>query len=337
MYNINPNITMNKQRTFLALCCMIMTLTAMAQSTVRHEMDAFVERHSENIAAEVYRSSKGTSCMECYRFDLPGKTKYVRELKKFQQLFGSFRGDAYRYRSLTEGMPSASTLRIAYGDNNEFYVDFFNSYKYANALDVNRNTAAMHVRDNSDPSKRYCYVIEWYWTSDRKRLMGSLHIFYGKDPQYVADRPAPSNVQSIPSEDTVYVDDGDVSLSTPQEEAVYITEMKDVFETFLGTVGSIAQEEEQEEEGEFSEATFLKYFGNIRVAIQDNPNNAVKSILTNKMVELCKKYAHVLENTATRNACADELGRLRRYYLGDEYNRALLSIAQDYLMHRRKP
>ncbi len=170
---------MKKKRMALALCAMFTAMTAMAQSTeISLEIDNLVEHYGENTVAEIYNSPKRTSYSKCFRFDIPYKKKNLRALQNLASVFKKNMHKAYQYRELNTNMSPGDPQRVVYGDNNEFYVDFF---KYRN-----HNTTVMLVKDSSDKSKRYGYALDWYKVG--KRLVGKVYIIYGKDPQYVADR-----------------------------------------------------------------------------------------------------------------------------------------------------
>ncbi len=170
---------MKKKRMALALCAVFTAMTTMAQSTeVSQEIEHFVEYCGENAVAEVYHSPKRISYSKSFRFDLPNKKKNARALQDLASLFKKNMHKAYQYRELKANMSPGNPQRVVYGDNNEFNIDFFKS--------LHHNTTVMLVKDSTDKSKRYGYAFDWYRRG--KRLVGKVHVIYGKDPQYVADR-----------------------------------------------------------------------------------------------------------------------------------------------------
>ncbi len=305
------------------LCCLFVAVSAAAQS-VDQAIAAFIDEYAEDIAPEIYHSPKRISYSKYYRFNLPDKKKHVEELNLLAHCFRLSMKDAYQYRELKAKMPTGNLQRVVYGDNNEFAIDFF---KYSN-----RNYIVMLVKDTADVSKRYCYAFVWYKAGNR--LMGSVHEIYGKDPQYVADAPVNNTGLKI-SENARVLDvrveeDGVFSNLFPtlqelKEEARKIGKLK--LNITTATADSV-----------ITDLEFLKQFGNLRgTLIEQRDNPTIAASFANKLLELCKNYAYLLEE-GTRKVCMDELKRmLEREFVRDPYVKGLMSLAYNYLYKAEKP
>ncbi len=294
----------------MVLCCLLMAVNATAQSQVSSVIEEFIDHYAENIAPEIYHSPKRISYSKHYRFDLPDKQKNVETLEELARLFKYHMKDAYQYRELKAKMPTGNLQRVVYGDNNEFTLDFF---KYAN-----RNYIVMLVKDTADISSRYCYALTWYKAGSH--LMGSVYEIYGRDPQYVADAPqqhpgdvSMSNMNDLMNGTTIYINEnGRVSFQNSQPKDSALTQMDDL--------------------------EFLKQFGNLRGALIGQSNTpTLAASLVNKLLELCKNYAYVLD-LETREVCLQEIRRMVKLgTVKDPYVNGLLSRAGDYLNKPEKP
>ncbi len=304
---------------------MVTAVTAMAQSSeVSMEIEYLVEYCGENVAAEIYHSPKRISYSKCFRFDLPNKKKNTQVLQNLASLFKVCMNDAYQYRELKAGMSLGEPQRVVYGDNNEFFIDFF---KY-----LNHNTIVMLVKDSADNSKRYGYALDWYKAGSR--LVGSARIIYGKDPQYVADTPVNQTGIKI-SENGRILD-------------VRVAE-EDVFSNFFPTLEQLKEEARKNGKLRLNIATvtadtvitdldFLKRFSNLRGSLLEKMNEPTLSAsIMQKLLELCKNYAYLLEED-TRMVCLEEIERMTRgEFIRDRYIRSLLSLAGTYLEEAEEP
>ncbi len=301
---------MNKRKLAIALCYMATAVTAMAQSSeVSMEIEDFVEYCGENVAAEIYHSPKSTSYSKCFRFDLPNKKKNAQVLQNLASLFKECMNDAYQYRELKAGMSLGEPQRVVYGDNNEFFIDFF---KY-----LNHNTIVMLVKDSADISKRYGYVLDWYKAGSR--LVGSARIIYGKDPQYVANMPANSK-------DVLTLRADSPNLRQQMEEARRNGRLA-INLVSTATTDSV-----------ITDLEFLKRFGNLRGSLLEKRNEPTLSAgIMQKLLELCKNYAYLLEED-TRMVCLEEIERMTRgEFVRDPYIKGLLSLAGTYLEEAEEP
>ncbi len=315
---------MNKRGLIFVLCCLLMAANAAAQCQVGEIIDAFVNQYAEYIAPEIYHSPKRTSYSKIYRFDLPNKKKNVKTLDGFALHFKYSLKDSYQYREQKAKMPLGDPQRVAYGDNNEFAIDFF---KYAN-----RNYIVMLVKDTADVSKRYCYAFVWYKAG--KRLQGSMHKIYGKDPQYVADTPVNNTGLKI-SENARVLD-------------VRVTE-DDVFSNFFPNLQELKESARKIGKLKLNIATatadsvitdleFLKRFSNLRATLLEQRNNpTVAGNIANKLLELCKNHAYALEKDS-RQICMEELARMMGgEFVRDPFVKKLLQLAINSLADAEKP
>ncbi len=306
------------------LCCLLAAANAAAQCQVGEIIDAFVNQYAEYIAPEIYHSPKRTSYSKIYRFDLPNKKKNVKTLDGFALHFKYSLKDSYQYREQKAKMPLGDPQRVAYGDNNEFAIDFF---KYAN-----RNYIVMLVKDTADVSKRYCYAFVWYKAG--KRLQGSMHKIYGKDPQYVADTPVNNTGLKI-SENARVLD-------------VRVTE-DDVFSNFFPNLQELKESARKIGKLKLNIATatadsvitdleFLKRFSNLRATLLEQRNNpTVAGNIANKLLELCKNHAYALEKDS-RQICMEELARMMGgEFVRDPFVKKLLQLAINSLADAEKP
>ncbi len=315
---------MNKRGLTFVLCCLLAAANAAAQCQVGEIIDAFVNQYAEYIAPEIYHSPKRTSYSKIYRFDLPNKKKNVKTLDGFALHFKYSLKDSYQYREQKAKMPLGDPQRVAYGDNNEFAIDFF---KYAN-----RNYIVMLVKDTADVSKRYCYAFVWYKAG--KRLQGSMHKIYGKDPQYVADTPVNNTGLKI-SENGRVLD-------------VRVTE-DDVFSNFFPNLQELKEAARKSGKLRLNIATatadsvitdleFLKRFSNLRATLLEQRNNpTVAGNIANKLLELCKNHAYALEKDS-RQICMEELARMMGgEFVRDPFVKKLLQLAINSLADAEKP
>ncbi len=226
----------------------------------------------------------------------------LRELQDLASLFKENMNAAYQYREQKAGMSLGDPQRVAYGDKNEFLVDFF---KY-----LNHNTIVMLVKDSKDVSKRYAYALDWYKAGGR--LVGSARIIYGKDPQYVAN--------STPA------------LTLRKDSPILQQQME---EARRNGVLHINLEHAETTDSVITDLEFLKQFGNLRGSLivqRENPTLAAS--IVNKLLELCKNYAYVLDK-ATRKVCWQEINRML-ITVKDPYVKGLLSRASAYLEEAEK-
>ncbi len=332
---------MNKRGLTFVLCCLLMAVNAAAQNQrVGDVIDEFIDYYAEDIAPNIYHSPKQTSYSKYFRFDLPDKKKNVEHLNRLTHFFRLSMKDAYQYREHKAKMPTGDLQRVVYGDDNEFAIDFF---KYSN-----RNYIVMLVKDSADVSKRYCYAFVWYKAGSR--LMGSVHVIYGKNPQYVADTPVSNTGIKISENGRVTLGSDAIPGLKISENGrvldVRVTE-DDVFSNFFPTLQEVTEEARKNGKLMINIATadsvitdleFLKRFSNLRgTLLEQRSNPTVAGSIANKLLELCKNYAYLQEED-TREVCIEELGRLMGgEFVRDPFVTNLLGLAIIYLEEAEKP
>ncbi len=311
---------MKQTRFILTLAYMLLaSITANAQSKVGADIDKFIARCGKYISADIFTADSG-SYSKAYRFDIPKNKR--REVEKLSGAFKKNAGDAYNYREQPQGI-SSSKQDILYGDANEHSVTYFSH--------SDRNYMVMLVEDKKDKAWRYAYCLAWYDEQDCRK--GTVQIIYGKDPRRIKGKKSKVKV--------VYGLQDLKNINIPQLSNLAVLDSVDweAFDEYFKKFDKKFEgfdEKFKDFDKRFSiryisadsianSRDFLHRFGNIRTSMLDIGNVKLLTILAQKMVDLCKNHASLLDEKE-RKACMETLQNMQET-INDRFVAELLQIA----------
>lgn len=207
----------------------------------------------------------------CYQERLT--TKKMKNLPRytgiFYDTFSLDTKDAYSFYVMTDDMPNSSTIRISYGVNNEYDVQFGKNPKH--------NYLVALFRDKDNPDKRTAYGLVW-WEKDGA-VEALTYKIYGNDPKRVKKR---STILTPNGTTIQYTDNGNTIISSTGR----VNEIKDDLD-FMKQFGTLR-------------ASFLELIHG------PNVSTTLPVGIVTKIVELCKKHSHLLSDNE-RKTCSNSL------------------------------
>lgn len=235
--------------------------------------------------------NKKSSSLETEKLELdPSNEKLVRTL---QNAFTENKKEAYYSYMRDAGLSSETFTNVLYGNNLE-YRKTYGGY-------INRNYSMLCLKDQADSLRRYCYSLIWYTDTAKNRLYVILDKFYG---------PIPEKFKTMKNE-RVFLQDNDEYIN-------YGLSKKNIkrLKKLLNERYDINQEEKKDTIT--SSAEFLMYFGNLKNAYENYRREAgvtetsISTILANKIMELCRKYGHLLSQSE-KKICVETLKNIQKY------------------------
>lgn len=273
-----------------------------AQENLKKAFDDFIGDKDlvEYIRTSSFSENKGngnkpTSFYYEYDFTMP-----IAKRKSLNPVIAAFRKDmgaGYNVYTKDANLNSNTLVNIAYGNDLQKRVSF--------GTHIERNYMVMLVRDTQDSLKRYVYAIVWYVNNGDDTFRGSLHKIYGFDPQKMENTTKISNkLVQLNNDGSIYISDPSTGKST-------------MLSTNMGA-----------DKGINNGLDFLGRFGTLRATFL-NPdltaNNTVRTVLANKIVELCHDYGNLL-SANERGICIKGITEMQKE-CDDKYISGLFDIA----------
>lgn len=302
------------------LLCTSMPAAMSAQENLKKAIENFVGNkdlveyiHTSNFMENSGPENKVSSFCDQYVFELPMNKK-----KAFAPIISAFNKDkntAYNVYSRDAGINDETFVTIAYGQKLDKTMEF--------GAHKERNYRVMLVQDRQDSLRRYCYGIVWNEYKKDNKFCGSISIIYGLNPQKVRRSTYYGDLSSL----------GNLDLSG-LEQLKELDKLKDLDKlSELGNGTYVVMNGDTLESNEIKTSTdFLRRFGSLRAAFKKSLSNhktEIRTVLTNKILELCRSHAKLLNNEE-RKLCTDSMRELQKME-SDAYIRGLLDVAMSSL------
>ena len=274
------------------LLCTSMPAAMSAQENLKKAIDNFVGNkdlveyiHTSNFMENSGPENKVSSFCDQYVFELPMNKKKV--LDPVLAAFNKDKGAAYKIHSRDANISDDVMVTVAYGEKLD--------KTFAFGTHKERNYRVMLVQDRQDSLRRYCYGIVWYEDKDNDKFCGSINVVYGLNPQKVRRSTYYGDLSSL----------GNLDLSG-LEQLKELDKLKDLDKlSELGNGTYVIMNGDTLEINEIKTSTgFLRRFGSLRAAFKKSLSNhktEIRTVLTNKILELCRSHGKLL-NTTTKNA-----------------------------------
>ncbi len=293
--------------------------TAWAQSKVEKDMQRLVDDMEGYVTTTIYTSPSGNSSMQRYIFKAPLELK--DKLDKTVKNMKAHRKDAYNYQERLNQFGGTYTS-LSYGDHNEKSVPIF-TYELMDGI-------LLAVRDNKDENKRYAYVLEW--TVEREQIIGAMAIVYGFDPQKQEKKPEEKQgpylyLGKVTMQGNRVISADTTAIVSPDSKD--FGEWSQQFRHMVDTVKFSMPESLLQQKKITTDTEFLERFSNLRIALQNSNDEALSASLVNKLMDLCKRRAKLLDSHQLE-ACIQALCRLKGkhkdLYVVDILEAAILAL-----------